>query len=235
MPPPIPRLVCLDIAKETSVKTDADLKRDVQAELAWDPSIKASAVGVAVKDGIVTLTGHLDTFVEKMAIERALRRVAGVRAIALELDVKLSPSHKRSDTEIAAAAEHALKWNTMVPADGIRLTVEQGWLRLQGEVEWNYQRDAAAKAVRAIIGVVGLSNEITIKHKPTPDGVARRIEEALTRQAVREAKHVQIGVSGSTVTLRGNVHSWQERDAVAGAAWSAPGVAKVVNDLHVGS
>jgi osmotically-inducible protein OsmY len=217
------------------MKTDADLKRDVEAEFKWDPAIHANAVGVAVKDGIVTLTGHLDTFVEKMAIERALRRVAGVRAIALELDVNLSPNHKRNDTEIAAAAEHALRWNSIVPVDSIRLTVENGWLRLQGEVEWNYQREAAYKAVRPIIGVVGVSNEITLKQKATPGDVARRIEDALTRQAVREAKRVQVDVFGSTVTLRGNVHSCQERDAVQGAAWSAPGVLQVVNDLHIGA
>jgi osmotically-inducible protein OsmY len=217
------------------MKTDADLKRDVEAELAWDPSIRASAVGVAVKDGIVTLTGHLDTFIEKMAIERALRRVAGVSAIALELDVKLSPGHKRSDTEIAAAAEHALMWNAVVPVNGIRLTVENGWLRLQGEVDWHYQREAAYKAVRPIIGVVGVSNEISLKQKATPQGIASRIEDALTRQAVREAKRVQVDVSGSTVTLHGKVHSWQERDAVQGAAWSAPGVVKVVNDLQIGA
>ena len=119
--------------------------------------------------------------------------------------------------------------------DSIRLTVENGWLRLQGEVEWNYQREAAYKAVRPIIGVVGVSNEITLKQRATPGDVARRIEDALTRQAVREAKRVQVDVFGSTVTLRGNVHSWQERDAVQGAAWSAPGVLQVVNDLHIGA
>jgi len=216
------------------VKTDADLKKDVMAELAWDPAIRATAVGVAVKDGVVTLTGHLDTFIEKIAIERALRRVAGVQAIALELDVKLSPQHKRSDTEVATAAEQALKWNTVVPADKIRLTVENGWVRLQGEVDWDFQRQAAYKAVRPLVGVVGISNEITLKVKPAPADLARRIEEALTRQALREAKRVQIDVDGATVTLRGTVHSWQERDAVQGAAWAAPGVHAVVNDLRIG-
>jgi len=217
------------------VKTDADLKKDVMAELTWDPAIRATAVGVAVKDGVVTLTGHLDTFVEKIAIERALRRVAGVQAIALELDVKLSPQHKRSDTEIAAAAEQALKWNTVVPADKIRLTVENGWVRLQGEVEWDFQRQAVYKAVRPLVGVVGISNEITLKPKLTPADLGRRIEEALTRQALREAKRVQIDVDRATVTLRGTVHSWQERDAVQGAAWAAPGVHAVVNELRVGA
>jgi len=217
------------------MKTDADLKKDVIAELSWDPAIHATAVGVAVKDGVVTLTGHLDTFAEKFAIERALRRLAGVQAIALELDVKLSPQHKRSDTEIAAAAEQALGWNTGVTADKIRVTVENGWVTLQGEVDWDFQRQTVYKAVRPLMGVVGISNEIKLKARPAPADVARCIEEALTRQALREAKRVQVDVSGATVTLRGTVHSWQEREAVQGAAWSVPGVQSVINDLRIGA
>jgi len=217
------------------MKTDADLKKDVMAELDWDPAIRATAVGVAVKDGVVTLTGHLETFAEKVAIERALRRVAGVKAIALELDVKLAPQHKRSDTEIASAAELALRWNTLVPADRIRLTVESGWITLQGEVEWDFQRQAAYKAIRALIGVVGVSNEIRLESKPVPANIAARIAEALKRQAEREARHIELSVNGSTVTLRGTVHSWQERNAAQGAAWSAPGVRNVTNELRVGA
>ena len=215
------------------MKTDADLKRDVTAELAWDPAVKSTAIGVAVKDGVITLTGHLETFAEKHAAARALRRVAGVKAIALELDVKLSPDHKRSDTDIAAGAEEALKWNTLVPLEVIRLTVDHGWVTLQGEVEWDYQRRSVEKAIRPLMGVVGISNEITLRARPKATDLSRKIEEALTRQAIREAKHIQIDVDGTTVTLSGNVHSWQERDAAQGVAWSAPGVHAVINELRV--
>lgn len=216
------------------VKTDADLKRDVTAELAWDPAVKATAIGVAVKDGVVTLTGHLETFAEKYAAERALRRVAGVQAIALELDVKLSSDHKRSDTDIATSAEQALKWNTLVPLEGIRLTVDHGWVTLRGEVEWDYQRRSAEKAIRPLMGVVGISNEIALRVKPKATDLSRKIEEALMRQALREAKKIQVGVDGTTVTLTGTVHSWHERDAVQGVAWAAPGVHAVINQLRVG-
>ena len=216
------------------MKTDADLKRDVTAELAWDPAVKATAIGVAVKDGVVTLTGHLETFAEKYAAERALRRVAGVQAIALELDVKLSPDHKRSDTDIATSAEQALKWNTLVPLEGIRLTVDHGWVTLRGEVEWDYQRRSAEKAIRPLMGVVGISNEIALRVKPKATDLSRKIEEALMRQALREAKKIQVGVDGTTVTLTGTVHSWHERDAVQGVAWAAPGVHAVINQLRVG-
>ena len=215
------------------MKTDSDLKRDVTAELAWDPAVKATAIGVAVKDGVVTLTGHLETFAEKHAASRAVRRVAGVKAIALEIDVKLSPGHKRSDTDIAESAEQALKWNTLVPLDAIRLTVDHGWVTLQGSVEWDYQRRSVEKAIRPLMGVVGIGNEITLRNQPKAADLSRKIAEALTRQAIREAKHIQIAVDGTTVKLTGTVHSWQERDAAQGVAWSAPGVGVVINELRV--
>ena len=215
------------------MKTDADLKRDVTAELAWDPAVKATAIGVAVKDGVVTLTGHLETFAEKHAAERALRRVAGVKAIALELDVKLSFDHKRSDTDIAVSAEQALKWSTLVPVEAIRLTVDHGSVTLQGEVEWDYQRRSAEKAIRPLMGVVGISNELTLRVRPRATDLSRKIRDALTRQALREAKQIQVDVDGTTVKLSGKVNSWQEREAVQGVAWAAPGVHAVINELHV--
>lgn len=215
------------------MKTDADLKRDVEAELAWDPAVKSTAIGVAVKDGVVTLSGHLETYSEKWAVEKALRRVEGVKAIALELDVRLSPDHQRADTDIAMAAENALKWHTLVPTDAIRLTVDKGWITLQGEVEWDFQRRSVEKAVRDLRGVVGISSEITIRQRATPNDLKRRIQDALTRQAVREANHMEVNVKDGTVTLRGNVRSWRERDAAQGAAWSAPGVRVVINELTV--
>lgn len=215
------------------MKTDADLKREVMAELNWDPAVKSTAVGVAVKDGVVTLTGHLETFAEKYAASRAVRRVAGVKAIALELDVKLAPGHRRSDTEIAESAEQALKWNTVVPLEAIRLTVDHGWVTLQGSVEWDYQRRNAEKAIRPLMGVVGINNEITLRTQPKVADLSQKIEEALTRQAIRDARRIKIDVDGNTVKLTGTVHSWQESDAAQGVAWSAPGVALVVNELKI--
>ena len=214
-------------------KTDAELKKDVTAELEWDPSINASEVGVAVKEGVVTLSGHLDSYAEKYAIERAVARVHGVKAIAIEVDVKLESGHQRSDSEIAGAAETALKWHSLVPAERIQVQVEKGWVTLKGEVDWDYQRRNAEKTVRPLTGVVGVSNTIALKPSVAPDNVANRIREAFTRHAQREAKHIEINVHGGVVTLRGKVGSWAERSAAFGAAWAAPGVTSVVNELTV--
>jgi osmotically-inducible protein OsmY len=181
----------------------------------------------------VTLTGHLDTYAEKYAIERAVQRVQGVKAVAVELDVKLAPDHKRSDSEIAAAAESAFRWHALVPSERIRVKVEKGWVTLSGEVDWEYQRSSADKAVRPLTGVIGVTNSVTIKAQSTPTNITNRIRDALARQAEREAKNIEVMLSGSTVTLRGKVHSWAERAAVQGAAWSAPGIAQVVNELKV--
>ena len=159
------------------MKTDAQLKRDAEAELAWDPEINAEAIGIAVHDGIVTASGHLETYPEKWAVERALSRVAGVRALALELDVRLSPDHRRDDTDIARAAEQALRWHSSLPQDGIRVTVDKGWVTLRGEVEWAFQRRHAEKAVSRLTGVVGVSDEIALKEnyfKPLQAFVYRR-------------------------------------------------------------
>jgi osmotically-inducible protein OsmY len=215
------------------MKTDAQLKKDVTAELEWDPSINASHVGVATDNGVVTLTGHLSTFAEKYAIERAVQRVQGVKAIAVELDVKLEPGHKRSDSEIATAVESGLLWHALVPAERLQVKVEKGWVTLKGEVDWEYQRQSAEKAVRNLTGVVGVSNTITLKPTVTPAKVADRIRDAMARHAEREAKHIEVMVSGSAVTLRGAVDSWAERNAAFGAAWSAPGVLSVVNEIKV--
>lgn len=215
------------------MKTEAELKQDVTAELSWDPAVRSNAIGVAVKDGVVTLTGHLDTYAEKHAALRAVQRVKGVLAVALELDVKLAPDHHRSDTEIAATAEQALKWNSIVPPDAVRLTVDHGWVTLQGELEWDYQRRSAEKAVRPLKGVVGISNEIRLRDKPLVANLTKKLEEALTRQAIREAKRIRVQIEGGTVTLTGTVHSWQERQAAQGVAWSAPGVRVVINELAI--
>lgn len=215
------------------MKTDQQLKKDVIAELEWDPAINAAHVGVAVKDGVVTLTGHLDTYAEKYAIERAVLRVRSVRGIAVELDVKLDPNHRRSDSEIAAAAESALKWHSLIPSDRIRVQVEKGWVTLLGEVNWDYQRRETEKAVRTLTGVVGVSNAITLKTAAAPVDVAKRIRDAMVRHAENESRQLEVSVEGDTVILRGTVDSWTERATASSAAWSAPGVAKVVNELNI--
>lgn len=215
------------------MKTDSELKKDVLTELLWDPLVPEARVGVAVSDGVVTLTGHLDTYAEKVAAKRAAERVAGVTAIAVELDVVPSGVHQRSDTEIAAAVEHALSWNTSVPQGRVRVTVEKGWVTLSGELDWNFQRRAVERMIRPLKGVAGIIDNIQLKALPMPENLSNRIQDALTRQAVREARRIEISVDGSVVTLRGNVHSWAERTAAEGATWSAPGVSRVNNQLTI--
>lgn len=217
------------------MKTDIQLKNDVVAELAWEPGVNSTHVGVAVKDGVVTLIGHIDTYAEKAHIERAAQRVKGVKALAVELDVRLSPGHQRSDSEIAEAARNALRWNVMIPDENLKVKVEKGWVTLSGEVDWASQRDAASAAVGHLTGVMGVANAITLKSRALPGDIASRIREALRRHADREANAIEIVVSGSTVTLMGSVHSWDERMAVQGAAWAAPGVTSVVNRLSIGT
>ena len=214
-------------------KNDDDIKRDVINELQWDPSVNESLVGVVVKSGVVTLTGHLDNFAQKFAIERAVARVSGVRAIALELDVKLDPRHRRSDAEIASAAKQALEWNALIAHEPLQVQVESGWLTLRGTVRWNYQRDSAAKSVRNLLGVTGFTNAVILDPMVQPHQVTERIQRALTRQVQREAQRIDIQVSGAVVTLKGQVHSLAERQAAEGATWSAPGVREVINELQV--
>lgn len=216
------------------MKTDAQLKADVTDELAWDAAINATNIGVMIKDGVVTLTGHLDSFAEKHAVERAVRRVGGVRGIAMELDVKLSPAHERSDSEIAQAAADALRLNSLLPAGKVQVEVENGWVTLTGEVDWGYQFASAEQCIRPLAGVRGLFNQITIKPRVKGDDIAKQITAALTRQAVREAKHIGIEVEGGVVTLSGKVHSMAEHDAAVGVAFSAHGVSRVVDHLQVG-
>lgn len=217
------------------MKSDSELRNDVLAELKWDPMINAADVGVIVKEGVVTLTGHLASFAEKHAAERAVQRVSGVKALAVELAVKLPSSYERTDAEIAAAAERALEWNSMVPAGAVRMMVEKGWITLQGEVEWDYQRRAAESAVRCLYGVTGVTDQLTIKPRANAAGIQRQIQDALVRHASREAKHILVSVDRDRVTLEGSVHSWAERAAAQGAAWATPGVSTVVNLLHVGA
>ena len=215
------------------IKTDAKLKDDVLAELAWDPAIHADSIGVIVKFGVVTLTGHINTYIEKLAVEKAVRQVDGVKAIAMELDVKLSTEHKRSDTEIAQAALYALRWHTWVPSERIQVEVDQGWVTLSGDVDWQYQLASAEQSVRNLQGVRGLTNRIMVKAQVNSKDISKEITDALTRHAQREAQRLQIKVERGTVTLQGTVDSLADRDAVIGAAYGTRGVAKVVDMLHI--
>lgn len=216
------------------MKTDSQLKTDVIDELAWDPAVNAAGIGVMVADGVVTLTGHLDSYAEKHAVERAVHRVAGVRGIALELDVKLSATHKRSDSEIAQAAATAIRLNSLLPDGKVQVEVEDGWVTLTGEVDWSYQVARAEQCIRPLAGVRGLSNRITIRPRASGKDIGSEITAALTRQAMREARHITVEVEGGVVTLRGKVHSLAEREAAVGAAFSAQGVSRVVDKLQIG-
>ena len=217
------------------MKSDAMLRSDIVAELNFDPAITtpATEIGVIVKDGVVTLSGHPASHAEKHAIERAVQRVHGVRALVIELTVRLPAGGERTDADIALAAERALEWNVLVPDNAIHPMVENGWITLNGQVEWEFQRNAAVVAVRDLLGVRGLTNLVEVKAGFTPTDVEKSIRQALHRQADRDAQHIEVLVNGGQVTLRGKVRSWAERKAAQGAAWAAPGVANVVNNLLV--
>jgi osmotically-inducible protein OsmY len=214
-------------------KSDSQLKKDVESELEWDAVVNANNIGVAVKDGVVTLSGHLDSFAQKYAAERVVQRVQGVKGLAVELDERLGAGAKRTDADLAIAAESALRWHALVPEDRVKVMVEKGWVTLSGEVDWDYQRNHAMKAVRPLTGVLGVTNSMTVKPLVTPDNIKNRIQGALERQADREAKNIEVTVSGHSVTLKGQVHSWAERTAAQGAAWSAQGITSVINELRV--
>ena len=215
------------------MKPDMELKADVTAELTWDPAINAANIGVMVKDGVVTLAGQLDRYSEKHVVERAVRRVSGVRAIALDLDVRLSPEHARSDFEIAQAAAAALRLNSLVPDGKVKVEVEDGWVTLTGQVDWAYQFASAEQCIRPLAGVRGINNRVTIKPRVQGKDIAAQIKAALTRQAEREANHIGIEVEGAVVMLTGKVHSMAEHDAALGVAFSAHGVSRVIDHLQV--
>ena len=215
--------------------TDLELKKAVEAELDFEPSINAAEIGVAVKDGIVTLTGRVDSYWAKVAAERAVFRVAGVNAVANDLEVRLPTASERTDEDIARAARNALEWDVLLPSDTIRVAVSKGWVTLEGTVDWQYQKQAAERAVRGLTGVRGVSNLIEVKPHARPTQVKAQIEEALKRSAELDANRIVVETDGDKVILRGTVRSWAEREEAERAAWRAPGVRSVDNRITVGS
>lgn len=215
------------------MKSDTQVQSDVMAELQWEPSVNAAHIGVEVKDGIVTLAGHVSSWAEKYHAEHAAQRVSGVRALAVEMDVSLPGISKRTDTDIAKSAKNALQWTTFAPNDAIKVKVELGIVTLSGELDWDYQRLAAAWAVRYLLGVTGVVNQITLKQAASSTAIRSDIEAALKRRAHDDAQKVGVTVSGGDVTLTGSVHSMDERDLARGAAWRSPGVRTVVDDLTI--
>ena len=213
-------------------KSDFDLQRDVTSELKCDPSITSTQINVSAKDGVVTLRGTVPHYAEKVVAEKAAQRVAGTRVVADELDVNISSDFARSDGDIGAAAVTALKWNYVVP-DSVQVSVEKGWITLRGEVEWDYQRTAAKNAVYLLLGVKGVSNDISIKSNTKAVDIKARIQEALKRTAEDEGRNITVKVMGSTVTLTGDVHSLTEIDDARVAAYNAPGVYWVENNLKL--
>ena len=215
------------------MKTDAQLQQDVMAELKWEPAVHAAQIGVEVKDGVVTLAGEVSSYSEKWNAERAAQRVSGVKALAVEMKVKLSEFGKRTDADIAESAKNILCWTSSLPEDAVKVLVEGGWLTLSGNVEWQYQRQDAADSVRYLSGVTGVSNQIAIKPSLSATVVKSDIEAALKRRAAADAKTIAVDVKGADVTLTGNVHSWAERDLATRSAWGTAGVRNVVDKMNL--
>ena len=215
------------------MKTDAQVQQDVIAELKWDPSVNAAHIGVEVNGGVVTLTGHVGSYAEKWDAERAAQRVSGVKALAVEMDVKLPGSSKRDDGDIARSVENVLEWTTYLPKDHVKVMVEGGAVTLSGEVDWEYQRQTAASAVRYLLGVTGVINQISVKPTVSAGAITSGIEAAMKRRAQAGAQRISVQVKGADVTLGGTVHSWAERDLARHSAWGAPGVRNVVDNIAI--
>lgn len=216
------------------IRSDTQLQQDVLDELDFEPSVNAAHIGVTAKNGVITLSGHAASYAEKIAAEEAARRVKGVHAIAQEIEVRYPSDKKTSDDEIAARALSVLRWNAVVPYEAVQIKVQDGWVTLLGEVEWQFQRVAAESGIRRLSGVAGVINQITLKSRIEAKDVESKIEEALKRSAEIEARGIHVSsLGGGKVALEGKVHDWQEREAVKRAAWSAPGVLAIEDRLQI--
>jgi osmotically-inducible protein OsmY len=215
------------------MSNDHQLQQAVLAELAWEPSVIAAHIGVTAKTGVVTLTGHVGTFAQKHAAQVAASRVKGVKAVAEEIEVRLSFDMKRGDDDIAGAAIERLAWDVSVPKDAVKVISDHGWITLTGEVGWHYQSEAAEDDVHHLMGVIGVSNQITIKPRVDASGLGDDIQHALNRSVFFDPETVSVTATGGRVRLQGTVHSWHDRSVAANTAWAAPGAIAVVNDIVV--
>jgi osmotically-inducible protein OsmY len=209
------------------MKTDSQLQQDVIAELKWEPAVNSARIGVEVVNGVVTLAGQVDNYTEKLHAEHATQRVTGVKAVATELKVHLNDTSKRSDAEIAGSVKNVIAWNSPVASDTVKVMVEKGWVTLSGEVDWQFQRDAATNSMRDLLGVVGVIDQIVIKPSVSATAVKFEIEAALKRAAVADASKIHVEVNGNEVTLTGTVHNWAERETATHAVWGAQGVTNI--------
>jgi len=215
----------------TLIRTDQELQKDVLAELKWDAQIQPNEIGVSVKDGVVTLTGWVDSYLKKWSAEDAAHKVAGVKAVANDIEIKFATEH--TDPDIAEAAVHALEWDAFVPSNKVQVTVSKGWVTLKGEVEWQYQKEDAERVVRRLNGVKGVTNLITVKPRVTPSELKKKIEDALVRNAELDANKITVEVQGSKAILKGTVRAWAEKEEAARVVWSAPGITAVDNRITI--
>jgi len=217
------------------MKNDTQIQKDVIAELNWEPSVNPAAIGVEVKDGVVTLSGQVNSYAEKLNAEHAAQRVAGVKALAVEIEVNLPGIYKRTDVDIARSVVNVLQWTTYLPKDAIKVLVENGWITLSGEVDWGYQRITAVSAVRYLMGATGISDNITLKATASSSSIKTDIESALKRRAIADAQNISVEVHGDNVTLSGKVRDWNEHNLATHSAWCTPGVKYVKDNMIIGN